>query len=469
MALTLFEFARAAARRGERIGKNMNTRKRTLGRFTAVLLAVFVLAAAFCLPASAAETTYTLPDTGMTVTLPEGAQLLTADTPADDPVWSTAQVLDISEKISALSEDGILAEIYAFGGDCVIAVSSNTSDYSSAIFNLNNADDETKADFIERMQPASADGRTDGSVEWYDHEAIPFFCIDIRSDAVEEDSTVYERLYGTIFDGKLVSFDLYNGTEEIPEEYDALMRQIVDSAVFSEFMEAPSTELTAEAIWMLVVLVVLLALIIAFFVYRSVVNRRDKREKHAMADRLAAYRQSKLGHEDEGDGALRFVNETEHSDNAIKVFANFHAYRRHLWLPLFTIVIGLVAFYVVWQSGSSDNWWMLLLLGLCIVYSGYKIGTASTTVTKAMIRSYSKMRSRKAAYYFYEGDFRITGLQASNLHPYFQITRMYETKDSFYMYFGEENTYFIAKDGFKQGDAAEFAAFMREKLGKRFK
>ena len=56
-----------------------------------------------------------------------------------------------------------------------------------------------------------------------------------------------------------------------------------------------------------------------------------------------------------------------------------------------------------------------------------------------------------------------------NLHPYFQITRMYETKDSFYMYFGEENTYFIAKDGFKQGDAAEFAAFMREKLGKRFK
>ena len=325
MALTLFEFARAAARRGERIGKNMNTRKRTLGRFTAVLLAVFVLAAAFCLPASAAETTYTLPDTGMT-----GRE--------------------------------------AFGCDCVIAVSSKTSDYSSAIFNLNNADDETKADFIERMQPASADGRTDGSVEWYDHEAIPFFCIDIRSDAVEEDSTVYERLYGTIFDGKLVSFDLYNGTEEIPEEYDALMRQIVDSAVFSEFMEAPSTELTAEAIWMLVVLVVLLALIIAFFVYRSVVNRRDKREKHAMADRLAAYRQSKLGHEDEGDGALRFVNETEHSDNAIKVFANFHAYRRHLWLPLFTIVIGLVAFYVVWQSGSSDNWWMLLCsaCALCI-------------------------------------------------------------------------------------------------------
>ena len=51
-----------------------------MGRFTAVLLTVLVLAAAFCLPVSAAETTYTLPDVGMTLTLPEGVQ----DSDADD-------------------------------------------------------------------------------------------------------------------------------------------------------------------------------------------------------------------------------------------------------------------------------------------------------------------------------------------------------------------------------------------------
>ena len=37
------------------------------------------------------------------------------------------------------------------------------------------------------------------------------------------------------------------------------------------------------------------------------------------------------------------------------------------------------------------------------------------------------------------------------------------------MYFGEDNTYFIKKDGFKQGDVDSFRAFMKEKLGKRFK
>lgn len=447
----------------------MNTSKKTMGRFTAVLLTVLVIAAAFCLPVSAAETTYTLPDVGMTITLPEGVQILTPTTPADDPVWGTAKVLDTTEKITQMNEDGILAEIYAFDGACTIAVSAKSSDYSQAIFNLNYVDEDAKADFMERMQPTSMDGRTTGSVEWYDNETIPFFRIDIQSEAIEEGQTVHERLYGTIFDGTLVALDLYNGAEEIPEEYDALMRQIVDTAAFPEFQPEPSAEVTPEMVWMLVVLGLLIALIVGFFVYRSVVNRRDKREKHAMADSLAAYRQSKLGHEDEGDGALRFVNETEHSDNAIKVFANFQAYRRRLFAPLFTILIGLVALYVVAQSGSRDNWWILLLLAACIVYSVYKIATASTSVTKAMIRSYSKMRSRKAAYYFYEGDFRITGLQASNLHPYFQITRMYETKEYFYMYFGEENTYFIAKDGFEQGDAESFREFMREKIGKRLK
>lgn len=449
---------------------NICQTSKTVKHFIAVLLTVLVLAAAFCLPVSAAETTYTIPDTGMTITLPEGTMVLSADTPTDDPVWSVANVLDISSKLTEMNEDGILAEIYAFDGACVIAVSSKTSDYSNSIWNLNLLDEEKKQDFVERMQPNSLDEATGGTVEWYAHKDIPFFCIDIHSTAVNESGTVYERLYGTIFDGTLVSLDLYNGTEEIPEEYDALMREIVDSATFAEFLELPGSEpLSAEAVWLLLILCVLIVLLVVFFIHRSVSNKREKREKAEMADRLAAYRQQKQGHEDEGDGALRFVNETEHDDRAIKIFANFHAYRRQIWVPLFTVFIALIALYVVWQSGVDDNWWMVLLLVACAVYSVYKIATAGSTITKSLTRVYGKLRSRKAAYYFYEGDFRITGLQASNLHPYFQITRMYETKEYFYMYFGLDNTYFIRKDGFKEGDADSFRAFMKEKIGKRFK
>ncbi|MGN0479027.1 MAG: hypothetical protein ACI4GO_06310, partial [Hominenteromicrobium sp.] len=357
-----------------------NLKTTPVQRFAAVLLTVLVMAA-FCLPVSAASASYTIPGTGMTITLPEGVSVLSEDTPADDPAWAEAGILDVSSKLSELSENGILAELHAFDDACVIAVAAKSSDYSQAVYNLNDLSDEKKEEFMERMQPTSADEQTGGTITWYEHEQIPFFCIDIHSTAVDEAGTVYERLYGTLYNGMIVSFDLYNATEEIPEEYDALMREIVDSAVISEFTEAPTQELTPEALWVLIVLVLLIVLIVAFFVHRSISNKRDKRQKSMMADRIAEYRRSKEGHEDEGDGELRFINETEHSDNAIKIFANFHAYRRQLFVPVFTIGIGLIALYIVWMSGSSDNWWMILLLAACVVYCIYKIATAGTSIT----------------------------------------------------------------------------------------
>ena len=98
----------------------------------------------------------------------------------------------------------------------------------------------------------------------------------------------------------------------------------------------------------------------------------------------------------------------------------------------------------------------------------YRSTTAHVAIEKTLIRVYSRMRSRKASFYFYDGDMRVTGLQSSNLYPYFQITRMAETKEYFYLYFGEGTTYFIKKNGFKgfaDGNGADaFRAFMKEKL-----
>jgi len=215
---------------------------------------------------------------------------------------------------------------------------------------------------------------------------------------------------------------------------------------------------------------VLIVLLIVYFVTTHSRNKREKQLRKETADRLAEYRRSKQDDESVGTGALRFVNETDHDDAAIKTFANYQAYHLQIFMPVFTVVLSVIALYVVWQLGNFDsNWWVMLLLIGFAIYSLYKLATASTNTAKVLMRSYGKLRNRRAAYYFYDGDFRITGLQASNLHPYFQISRMYETNEYFYMYFGEGNTYFIRKDGFKQGDADAFRTFMKEKLGKRFK
>lgn len=434
-----------------------------------VFLAVAALLTALCLPVSAAGTTFEVPGADMTVTLPDGVLPLSQDTPADDPVWSVAGIVDTMEKKTELAKNEIAAELYAFDGSTVIAVSTKTSDYTESVFSINDLTEEDRAKFLEQLKPTSKDGKTDGTVEWYAHGQTPFFCIDLHSSALDTDGEVYERIYGTLYNGMTVSFDLYNGTKQVSEEQDALLRQIVDSAVVTDLREAPTLQnMPKETIWGLLVLCALIVLLVIFFIYRSAANRREKREKTELADRIALYRQQKAGNEDEGTGALCFVNETEHNDNAIRAYAQFHAYRKNIFMPIFTMCIGTVAFVVAWLSGG-DNWWILLLLAACVVYCAYRLVTAGTTITRTQMRVFGKLRSRKAAYYFYEGDFRITGLQASNLHPYFQITSMHETKEYFYMYFGQDNTYYIKKDSFKQGDADSFRAFMKQKIGKKMK
>ena len=60
---------------------------------------------------------------------------------------------------------------------------------------------------------------------------------------------------------------------------------------------------------------------------------------------------------------LRFVNETDHDDAAIKTFANYQAYHLQIFMPVFTVILSVIALYVVWQLGNFDsNWWVMLLL-----------------------------------------------------------------------------------------------------------
>ena len=148
---------------------------------------------------------------------------------------------------------------------------------------------------------------------------------------------MYERLYGTLYDGKIVSFDLFGDTKQISEETDAFMRAVVDSAVISAFAEAPTIEngLSRQSAVTLGAVGVLIVLLIVYFVTTHSRNKREKQLRKETADRLAEYRRSKQDDESVGTGALRFVNETDHVRELSGVsLANFHAgvhrdFKRH--------------------------------------------------------------------------------------------------------------------------------------------
>lgn len=448
--------------------------KLTVRRGFAALLAVIMLVSVLCTSvfAETAGETYAIPETNMSVTLPEGVKMISIDTYFDDPIWLELGILDPATKGNEMINGNVLAEIYACDGECVISVTKKESDFSRSLYNLNNLAEENKAEFLEGLVPRTADQTTTGTANWYEHPQIPFFCVDIQSSSLSDDGTVvYERLYGTMFDGIIVSFDLYNGDEPISEEYDSVMRQVVDSAVFSEFAEKPGFIANDASVMALGIIVLLFVLLIAYIIFTSIRRKHDKAARREMAEKLAAFRRSRK--DDVSDGELRFLNETVHDDEAIRTFAKYQAFHgKSLFIPIFTVALALAAVSVVMQYDTSDNWWLILALVACVGFSLYKSATAGTEIEKSLIRVFSAMRSRKATFCFYDDEFRIGGIQASTLYPYFQVTKMAETKDYFYLYMGEGTTYYIKKDrfkGFENGDGSdEFRAFMKEKLEGRF-
>lgn len=449
--------------------------RRTAKRMLAVLFAVLTAASLFCVTASAEDPgeSFTIYETEMTVTVPEGVKALTMSTKFDDPLWKELNVLSPYDKATEMIDSNIAAEIYGLPGDAVVTVSANETEMSKSIYNLNFLTDEQLEEFRLGLVPFTADGETGGTAEWYEHEQIPFFCVNIQSSALEENATVYERIYGTLVNGKIITFDLYNGKEPVSEETDAVLRAFIDSAEIAAFYEKPEFSLDPTQIMTVSVLGLLFVLLVAFIIANIVVAKKQKKDKKKMADKLAAYHLSKKGRENEGDGDLRFVNETVHSNEAIQLFGKYQAFHRNLFMPVFTVLLAVVVVFIVTRAGISDNWWMIVALLGFAAFSVYRSLTAGTAIAKTLERVYGSMRSRKATYYFYDNDFRISGLQASSLHPYFQITDVAETKEYFYLYMGDNTTYFVKKDkfkGFTDGSGAEkFRAFLKEKLAEQAK
>ena len=90
-------------------------------------------------------------------------------------------------------------------------------------------------------------------------------------------------------------------------------------------------------------------------------------------------------------------------------------------------------------------------------------------MTRNNQNAYRKYPSRTARYYFRSEDFRLSGIQSSTVYPYFQITKAYETKNYFYLYFSDEQAYYVKKSEFSKGEPVEFRKLLKEKLGKEFK
>lgn len=458
------------------LGESGNMRKSKMKRLVCTLL-MAVFAVSLALPVCAETMEVEIPELNMTIQLPDDMYVFTQDLDITDPKVSEAGITDVYETKKFYQDNNIYLNAVAKDQSYQVIVSKKENDSTREIYDFTIAEDEQIQSLITEMETSFEQGEGIDSYELsrYDTNGRPY--IKMLLNITDQEGKKHELNYTTIVNGYSVVVDTY-GEGELTQAQEELVKSIVDTAEYT-LVEKPETiEMAPVAAFLVVagpiLLIVLMILIPSLYSRHK--QKEQKKRRAIMGERLIAYRKEQQAKEEAARQAgvpleqppILFQNVTEFTDDAIKEFCYFHCVRRKIVSQVFFFLVGIVCCIVCFVAGGSEWFTRVLLFALgvfCIVYPFY----APYKMTRNSQNSYRKYPSRVAHYYFRSEDFRLSGIQSSTVYPYFQVAKAYETKNYFYLYFGEEQAYYVKKSEFIKGDPAEFRKFLKEKLGKEFK
>lgn len=431
------------------------------GKKAAALLLSAVLLIVACLPVSAEQWN----GGDFTVEVPEGMYRLDQSVSPDDPVWALVGVADVNAKLKEYKDMNVVADFVSKDGKLSVVLMKRESDVTKQVYNLSQQTPEEQQQTLEQVAPkpnpeAKPEDILDLESSLHQTDSLSYYRVRMSGKTAEM-GEVDELIYGTIVNGYALNFDTHVVGGALPAEAEELLAGMMSSLKINNILEKPVT--TPMDMGLAIALLVLMVLVIAApFIYMPIRNKIDKRNKAKLAQQLTDYR--KL-HGDTVSGDMRFANSTDCTREAIHKFAYFHSYIKNLPALLLGALLSLVAVAV--SFALDADWWMKLLSVGVVVYFGYKAFTTPTNTEKVQRKVFERGTSTTAVYAFYEEAFRVSGVQSASVYPYFQLTDVRKHGQYVYLYYGPDNAFLVDQYGFASGSYEDFLKFISEKTGKK--
>lgn len=378
---------------------------------------------------------------------------------AEDPAWALGGMGDATELLSEYAEMGVLADFYTEDKSMNFKVMTKESSASKNIFTLGDMTEEELQSFLDELVQAKID---EIKVEkgMIDVNGQPFFYFQIDGEG-EQYGGSHELQYGTVINGYTLAFDVIGGEEGITAEEKAMLETVARSVRFTQVLERPEPD-TNRIILVIALLAVLILMVASPLIYIPLRNRKQKREKAKMAERLEEFH--KQYGENSTPGEPKFVNSTDCTKEAVREFSRYHAYWKNIPTLVGQSLLCLVVIAAVFLFDSV--WWVKLLAVGVTLYFAYRVFNMGTTVERVQQKVFGRGLSSTAHYTFYEDSFRVGGIQSAMLYPYFQITDVRIRGHYVYLYYGIDNAYIVDQYGFSVGEYEAFLTFIREKARK---
>lgn len=158
-----------------------------------------------------------------------------------------------------------------------------------------------------------------------------------------------------------------------------------------------------------------------------------------------------------------FKNTTKYTKENCNNFVEFHTNKYGKKEVLKIILFGICILYILIFNIVCKNWPLVLgtiLVGIIIfVIERYKAEKQTKEVKK----------EKEFTFYFYEKHIKIKHKRNFERLKYFQLHKIFETNEYFFLYLDDKKSLILSKDGFEIGRSKEFSKFIRNKCPLKYK
>ena len=156
---------------------------------------------------------------------------------------------------------------------------------------------------------------------------------------------------------------------------------------------------------------------------------------------------------------ILFKNTTKYDKENRENFMNFHQKKYGKKELIKGIFLIAALSYIVLFNLININWYSLLIfipLGIGI-YFVYKY------VDEKKKKKKKKQRNKEFSFFFYERHIKIKCKRQFERMTYFDIKKVFETEENFFLYTDDTHSLILDKDGFEIGNEKDFVEFIKRK------
>lgn len=162
---------------------------------------------------------------------------------------------------------------------------------------------------------------------------------------------------------------------------------------------------------------------------------------------------------------ILFKNTTKYDKENRENFTNFHQNKYGRKELMAAILMTIAIMYILIFNIINLNWKFILLL----IPIGTLIYFINKYATNKKKEKNKKQKNKEFTFYFYERHIKIKCKRQFERMTYFEIKKVFETDENFFLYTDDTHSLILDKDGFEIGTSKGFVEFIKKKCPLRYK